>query len=192
MQHQIQIAVNCINFMTINGLFKITHLFTSIDITRKEMKKDNGFTLIELLIVIAIIGILGAIAYPSYQDSIKKSRRADAQAALQGLAQAMERHYTTTGTYASAAAGSADTGAPRIYSTKTPVDGTVTYYNLKIASAGISSYIIGAEPNGAQEGDGVLLLRSTGARSWDMNNSSAGSLASFVNETTSSEQCWNC
>lgn len=156
------------------------------------MKKENGFTLIELLIVIAIIGILGAIAYPSYQESIKKSRRVDAQAALQGLAQAMERHYITGGTYASAAVGSANTGAPSIYSSKSPIDGTTAYYNLKIASASVSSYTIGAEPTGAQAGDGVLLLRSTGARAWDKNNSATGSLTSFITETTSSEQCWNC
>lgn len=156
------------------------------------MKKENGFTLIELLIAIAIVGILSAIVYPSYQDSMKKSRRADAQAALQGLAQAMERYYTTNGTYAGAATGAADTGAPTIYSAKSPIDGTTTYYNLKIASANASSYVIGAEPTGVQAGDGVLLLKSTGIRAWDANNSAAGSLTSFITETTTSEQCWNC
>jgi len=156
------------------------------------MKRNNGFTLIELLITIAIIGILTAIAYPSYQDYIKKSRRADAQGALQGLAQAMERYYTTEGTYTGAASGGADTGAPSIYSTTSPVDEKTPYYNLKIASAAASSYIIGAEPTAAQQDDGVLLLKSTGARAWDSNNSSKGSLASFINETTASEQCWNC
>jgi len=156
------------------------------------MKRNNGFTLIELLITIAIIGILTAIAYPSYQDYIKKSRRADAQGALQGLAQAMERYYTTEGTYTGAATAGADTGKPTIYSTTSPVDGGIAYYNLKIASAAASSYIIGAEPTAAQQDDGVLLLKSTGARAWDSKNSSKGSLASFINETTTSEQCWNC
>jgi type IV pilus assembly protein PilE len=39
----------------------------------------KGFTLIELMIVVAVVGILAAIAYPSYQDSVRKSRRADAR-----------------------------------------------------------------------------------------------------------------
>ena len=152
------------------------------------MKNKKGFTLTELLIVVAIVGILASIAYPSYQDSVTKSRRADAQGALQGLAQAMERHYTTEGTYT----GAASAGAPTIFSTKSPIDGTAVYYNLLIASATASTYIIGAEPTGAQAGNGVLLLRSTGTRAWDENNSATGSLASFMTETTSSEQCWNC
>ena len=60
---------------------------------------QNGFTLIELLIVIAIVGVLGGIAYPSYQDSMTKSRRADAKAALLELSVFMERYYTTKGCY---------------------------------------------------------------------------------------------
>jgi prepilin-type N-terminal cleavage/methylation domain-containing protein len=59
----------------------------------------NGFTLIELMIVVAIIGILASIAYPSYQESILKSRRADAKGALLGFANAMERHFTETNSY---------------------------------------------------------------------------------------------
>lgn len=161
------------------------------------MKNKNGFTLIELLIVVAIIGILGAVAFPVYQDSVKKSRRTDAQGALMGLAQAMERNYTTEGTYAAAAAGGADTGAPAIFSSTSPIDGGSAYYNLKIVSASASAYLIGAEPIGAQAGDGVLILKSTGARGWDANNTANGSLANLSaspNEVEVSEQCWkeNC
>lgn len=54
----------------------------------------RGFTLIEILIVVAIVAILAAIAYPSYQDSVRKSRRADARAVLLEAAQFMERFYT--------------------------------------------------------------------------------------------------
>ncbi len=52
---------------------------------------SSGFTLIELMITVAIVGILAAIAYPSYQDSVRKSWRANAVSCLTELAQGMER-----------------------------------------------------------------------------------------------------
>ena len=60
---------------------------------------QNGFTLIELMITVGIVAVLAGIAYPTYQDSVIKSRRADAKAALSELSVFMERLYTTTGCY---------------------------------------------------------------------------------------------
>lgn len=62
-----------------------------------------GFTLIELMITVAIIAILAAVAYPSYQNHVIKTRRAAGAACLSELAQFMERYYTTNMTYAGAA-----------------------------------------------------------------------------------------
>ena len=71
----------------------------------------KGFTLLEVIVAVAIVAILAAIAYPSYQSSVRKSRRADAEGALVGLSNAMERQFTVNSTYAGNAAGGADTEA---------------------------------------------------------------------------------
>lgn len=63
------------------------------------MKRARGFTLIELMIVVAIVGILAAIAYPSYQRQVQNTRRAAAEGCLLELGQWMERYYTTHMTY---------------------------------------------------------------------------------------------
>lgn len=129
----------------------------------------RGFTLIELLIAMAIVGILASIAYPSYQEHVTKSRRRDAEGALQGFANAMERHFTETNSYLGAggtAETPADTGAPRIYATQSPVEGGEAFYELTINDATATTYILSAAPTGAQDGNacGTLTLTNTGAR----------------------------
>lgn len=65
----------------------------------KPPRRLTGFTLIELMITVAIVAILAAIAYPSYQEQVRKGRRADAMAQLVTFAQAYERYYTSNNTY---------------------------------------------------------------------------------------------
>lgn len=64
-----------------------------------RVQHSSGFTLIELMIAVAVVGILAAIAYPSYQDSVRKARRADAKSALLDAAQRQERFYTENNQY---------------------------------------------------------------------------------------------
>lgn len=65
----------------------------------KRSSKQSGFTLMELLIVLVVIGILAAIALPSYQDYVKKSRARAATADLVALAAAVENHFQRNLTY---------------------------------------------------------------------------------------------
>lgn len=137
---------------------------------------QQGFTLIELMITVAIIGILAGIAYPSYQEQVYKSRRADAKGALLGLANALERHFTESNSYCDAGgtggtnscgdSGTKDTGSPSIYPAKSPLDGTTKYYDLTITAVTDTSFTVQAAPAGAQANDkcGTLSLTNTGVK----------------------------
>lgn len=67
-------------------------------------RREQGFTLIEMMMVVAIVGILAAIAYPSYQGYIQRGNRVDAQAALMDAAQRLERCFSRNNSYRHSAA----------------------------------------------------------------------------------------
>lgn len=95
-----------------------------------------GFSLIELLAALAIVAILAAIALPSYQDSVRKARRADAKAALNDIAQRLERCRTQFGTYndAGCVIATPQTSPERYYSVVTVRD--ARSYTLTAAAQG--------------------------------------------------------
>lgn len=130
------------------------------------MKKQRGFSLLELMIVVAIVGIIAAIAYPSYLEQIQKTRRADCSGALTGLANAMERFFTVNSTYLGAATGGANTGTPAVYAVTCPLDGGTATYNLTIQAATGSTFTLQAAPIGSQADDkcGSLTLTNTGLK----------------------------
>lgn len=116
-------------------------------------KHTPGFTLIEVMIVVAVIGILAAIAYPSYQESVQKSRRSDAKAALLSLQQAQEKYRANCIQYADAidddTYGCAVGDYTLIGSTTSPN----AYYNLTITNVTASTYTVTATHTGVQTAD---------------------------------------
>ena len=123
--------------------------------------KLGAFTLFELMIAVAIMAILASLAYASYTDSVRKSHRGGATAALTGLAGSLQRYYTeqTPSTYAGAAIGT-------VFPEYVPLDGTVKTYRLSIQSATGTAFAISATPINAQANDkcGTLTLTSAGVR----------------------------
>lgn len=117
------------------------------------MKKQKAFTLIELMVTVAIVGILAAIAYPSYQNSVIKSRRADAEGILLGLANALERKFTESNSY---------TG----YTLPTSA---TAYYTISLSQQTTSAYTLSAAPKASQTSDscGTLTLTHTGVKGAD-------------------------
>lgn len=128
----------------------------------RTKRANKGFTLIEVMIVVAILGIIASIALPAYQDSVRKAKRADAQGALLSFANAMERYFTTNGSYTGATAAG-------VYVAQVPVDGGTAYYNLSVEVDGGSFYTLTAAATGSMAGDGDFTLTSTGVREWDGN-----------------------
>ena len=133
----------------------------------------------ELMITVAIIGILAAIAIPSYTGYVENARATDAQGALTSFASAMERYHTQNGSYIGADGGTAAIAAtltePKIFPTQAPLDGTTKFYNLRIFNLAANSYELRAVPiaGTAQANHGFIQLLSTGQRGWDSDNSGA-------------------
>jgi len=137
--------------------------------------RQKGFTLVELMITCVVVAILAAIAIPSYNSSVRKSRRTEGRNALLDLAGREERFLATNNQYSATAA---DLGYASF-----PAPTTSGYYNLKVTATGagganaVPTFTITATAAGTQVGDTdcqVFSLDSTGAQT-STNSASADS-----------------
>lgn len=133
----------------------------------ENTSKMQGFTLIEVMIVVAVVAILAAVAYPSYQQSVAKTRRAAAQGCLVEMAQFMERFYTTNMRYDQTAA--ATPVAVALPSPACRADMTNFYtFSFTTGQPTQSTYTVQAVPQGGQAtvdaGCGTLTLTQAGTK----------------------------
>lgn len=106
--------------------------------------RSRGFTMIEVMIVCVIVAILAAIVYPSYVNTVQKTRRSDAKSALLAAAGQLERYFTERGTYATATLGTSG-----VY----PSTSQNSYYTLSLSNLAATTYTLRAAPAGVQTSD---------------------------------------
>jgi type IV pilus assembly protein PilE len=139
----------------------------------KPLPRSNGFTLIEVMIVVAIVAILAALAFPSYREQIAKSRRAEASAVLLESSQYMRRFYSANDTFTTTLPASLQ---------QSPRENTVNpYYTVGVVlSANTTSFTVTAAPvsgrNMADDRCGSYYLNSTGGKFNALSGNSPGTI----------------
>ena len=123
----------------------------------KALSKQHGFTLIEVMIVVAIIGILAAIAYPNYQRYVIKTKRVDMMSEMQNIATQIESRKLAQGTYSNNLITGLGGNFPR--------QGT-QLYDVTITDPLVAKWQITATPkvNSPMISDGTLTLNYQGIK----------------------------
>ena len=127
---------------------------------KNRMASEQGFTLIELLVVIVILGILVAIAVPSYLSFRGNAQQAAAQANVRSAIPAAEGFYQIGSTYQAMNLAALQTQAPGVNVTDVVVSADFNAYCLDSANGAKDAYYIGGDQN--INGDGKGFATDTG------------------------------
>ncbi|OYT94884.1 MAG: pilus assembly protein PilE [Pseudomonas sp. PGPPP3] len=133
------------------------------------MQRQKGFTLVELMVVVAIIGILSALVFPSYQRYVMRSGRSEGQAKLMEVMQAQERFYSQNQTYTTNL-GVGGLAYPNVAANAAAPSEQARYNVTSAACAGgtiATCVILSAAPQGSQANDtecGTITLNSKGTK----------------------------
>ena len=143
-------------------------------------RRIGGFTLIELMVAVVVVGILLAVALPSFMDSIRKGRRSEAFTALAAIQQAQERWRSNRAAYTTTLA---DLG----------VTSAVTaggYYTLSIVSASATGYVLTAVGSGSQLNDGQCANLGVEMNGGAIGYASCTGCATSTFTYAASNRCW--
>lgn len=129
----------------------------------------RGFTLIEVMIVVVIVAVLAAIAWPQYTESVNRARRSSAKTALLEAAQWLEREYTNSANYTRKANGTTINTAELANAPLKSRNEIASYYTLQFRAGEptAQTFVLEAVPTGTMAADrcGTFALSQTGAKS---------------------------